>query len=148
MDERNACFFIGTRRISAAEIELVVKRLNRAIDVLVFHGITTFITFGKKGFDTLAASIILIKRETGSDLSLLLVRPCAEYLRPFKQSRSSLVDKMLSDMDKIVCITEKRDKFVSVRASTCIGYIPNKLSLLLQKKMLKNCFFINVAYVV
>ena len=145
MHGRNASFFMGRRRLEAAKIEIVVKRLNRAIDILVSNGITNFLTFGERGFDTLAASLILIKREKFNDIKLVLIRRSSAYLRPFITAPSTLPERMLFDVDRVVCISERRDTYVTKRASACIAYMPNQLGLVMRRKMLKECFLINVA---
>ena len=66
MSRSNACIFIGRRRISRKFIWVVVRRMSRAIDLLAANGVTEFISFGKNGFDLLAAALVLAKRETGT----------------------------------------------------------------------------------
>lgn len=129
-------------------MEVVVSRLSRAVDRLVLNGVTSFFTFGEKGFDTLAATVVLAKREEMSCIKLVLVRRYSEHLRPNGQTISPLAEKMLGDMDKVIYTSVRRDQFIIQNTSTCIGYVPNKLSLLLHRKVLKKCFFINMAFLV
>ncbi|MGI6577297.1 MAG: hypothetical protein ACOX1Q_04525 [Eubacteriales bacterium] len=144
----NACFFAGRRWISSKRIGVVVQRLSRAIDILAANGVTDFISFGKKGFDILAATLVLVKRESGAPIRLIMIRPCVDFLRSSSAPGRQLISKISNEADKVVYTTERVSEYVFNCAQTCLCYMPRKIDLLKNWSLLKNRFIINVAYTV
>lgn len=145
MSRSNACIFIGRRRISRKFIWVVVRRMSRAIDMLAANGVTEFISFGKNGFDLLAAALVLAKRETGTPVCLTVVRPRTDLFRLSLDPRRKLLGKVLNDADRVIYTTGKINKRSFDSASVCLCYMPGKIGPL-NRRLLKNRFVINVAY--
>jgi len=57
------------------KIDRIIKRLNDEIDMLIHQGVTNFISGGVLGFDQLAASLIIAKKELGANVRLIFALP-------------------------------------------------------------------------
>ncbi|MGD0856010.1 MAG: hypothetical protein ABSA18_09440 [Dehalococcoidia bacterium] len=62
------CCFSGHRKLPKDKIEQIVKRLDREIDSLISQGVTDFVSGGTLGFDQIAASLIIAKKEISSNI--------------------------------------------------------------------------------
>jgi len=62
--------FTGHRKLLANKIEYIIKRLSDEIENLIRQGVTDFISGGALGFDQIAASLVVAKKEMGADHSL------------------------------------------------------------------------------
>jgi len=144
---KSACVFVGRHRISPRHIEIVVKRLNSAIDTLARNGVTDFISLGKKGFDLLAAALVLARRESGMPVRLIVAMPRTDLLRLSPAPDRDLLYRILNEADKVLYTTEKPIKLVFDHASVCLCYFPGIMGLRI-RRLLKNHFVINVAYTV
>lgn len=66
MEKAKTCCFTGHRRLPKDKIEQIVIRLNQEVDNLISQGVTDFISGGALGFDQIAASLIVAKKEMGA----------------------------------------------------------------------------------
>ncbi|RYD05756.1 hypothetical protein N752_07635 [Desulforamulus aquiferis] len=72
MNKLNTCCFTGHRKLPKEKIEHIIKRLNHEIDNLISKGVTNFISGGSFGFEQVAASLIIAKKEMGRGVRLIL----------------------------------------------------------------------------
>lgn len=64
-EQKKTCCFTGHRKLPANKIQNILINLDREIEALIASGITDFVSGGALGFDQTAASLILVKKETG-----------------------------------------------------------------------------------
>ena len=64
-DKKYTCCFTGHRKLPKERIEHIIKRLDQEVDNLISQGVTDFISGGALGFDQIAASLIVAKKEMG-----------------------------------------------------------------------------------
>ena len=72
------CAFTGHRYIPGEIRQNLKNALQKAIAEHISRGITTFISGGALGFDTLAAQCVLQAREKNSNVSLVMMLPCRD----------------------------------------------------------------------
>ena len=58
------------------KIESIVKRLDMAINGFIEKGSTDFISVGAIGFDLIAVSLIITKKDLGLNVRLVFALPC------------------------------------------------------------------------
>ena len=73
--QENICCFTGHRYLPPEKIEQIVMNLDREIEKLIGDGVTNFISGGALGFDQMAASLILAKKEMGKQIRLIFALP-------------------------------------------------------------------------
>lgn len=64
--KENICCLTGHRKLAKYRIDGIIKRLNQEIDNLINKGVTDFISGGAIGFDLIAASLVIAKKEMGN----------------------------------------------------------------------------------
>lgn len=72
IEKAKTCCFTGHRRLPKDKIEHIIIRLNQEVDNLISQGVTNFISGGVLGFDQIAASLIVAKKEMGYNVRLIL----------------------------------------------------------------------------
>lgn len=130
------CFFIGDRFIDEKNIDHVLKRLNEEIDALIEKGVTNFISCAQVGFDMIAASMVLAKREMGQAIRLILMVDRFDRETIWSEERKRLHDKLFCEADEVHFVDhhdtndmiKKRLEVVTKRANYCIYRLNNSLS--------------------
>ena len=116
------CCFTGHRLLPESEIAAIRLKLSGIIETLFEAGVTTFITGGAKGFDTLAAETVLAATEYHPGIQLWVVLPYSgirgdsTYL-----SQADRID-MLSEAYYRGCM-HTRNRFMVEHAAYCISYL-------------------------
>ena len=86
---------------------------------------------GALGFDTLAAQTVLRLRETYPEIRLILVLPCRNQTRGWKQDDVAEYDRIIKAADKVTYTSEqyysgcmhKRNRHLVDSSSLCICYL-------------------------
>lgn len=104
-----ACCFTGHRKIPADKVESIVKNLDREIERLISNRVTRFISGGALGFDQIAASMIIAKREMGRDIRLCFALPCKNQDEVWTDKQRALYRGLLSEADEIIYVSETYD---------------------------------------
>lgn len=129
MDKSLACCFSGHRKLPESKISHVVARLNKEIDVLIEQGITDFISGGALGFDQVAASVIVAKKEMREDIRLIFALPCKNQDERWNADQKRLYRNLIAEGDEIVYVSEdeyydgcmkKRNQYMVDRSAYCI----------------------------
>lgn len=128
IDKEHTCCFTGHRRLPKDKLESIVIHLNREIDNLITQGVTTFISGGALGFDQIAASLIIAKKEMSYDIKLIFVLPCKNQDNCWNSKQKRLYRSMLLEADEIIYTSEhysddcmkKRNQFMVDSSSYCI----------------------------
>jgi uncharacterized phage-like protein YoqJ len=122
------CCFSGHRKLPEEKIEQIVKRLGREIDSLISLGVTNFISGGALGFDLIAASLIIAKKEMGRKIRLIFILPCKDQDKFWNDENKRLYRALLAEADEIVHISEeytdgcmkKRNNYMVEQSAYCI----------------------------
>ena len=97
--KKNTCYFTGHRRLPKDKIGKIVIRLNQEVDNLIGQGVTDFISGGALGFDQIAASLIVAKKEMGHDIRLIFALPCRNQDELWNAEQKKLFYGLLGEAD-------------------------------------------------
>ena len=122
------CCFAGNRKLPAGKIESIIKRLNDEMENLIHQGVTNFISGGAVGFDMIAASLVIAKRELGYPIKLEFALPCRNQGKYWPEQQIRLYQELLNEADAIHYISneysfdsmKKRNRFMVDHADVCI----------------------------
>lgn len=122
------CCFTGHRKLPQEKIEQILIRLNQEVDNLISQGITDFISGGALGFDQLAASLIVAKKEMGNNIRLIFALPCKNQDMLWSAEQKRLYRGLLDEADEIIYVSEeytndcmkKRNQYMVDRSAYCI----------------------------
>ncbi|MCL1845296.1 MAG: DUF1273 domain-containing protein [Defluviitaleaceae bacterium] len=104
--DKTACF-TGHRILSHKKIERIIKRLHEEIDRLIQQGVTVFLSGGALGFDQIAASLIISKKEQGVDIRLNFALPCRNQDEKWTGKQKQLYRSLLNEADEIYYVSEE-----------------------------------------
>lgn len=127
-NKTKACCFTGHRRLPKDKIEQIVIRLNQEVDNLISQGVTDFISGGALGFDMIAASLIVAKKEMGNNIRLIFALPCRNQDELWNAEQKKLYHGLLGEADEIVYVSEeykdgcmkKRNQYMVDRSAYCV----------------------------
>ncbi|HMM06504.1 MAG TPA: SLOG family protein [Clostridiales bacterium] len=128
MQKSTTCCFTGHRKLPKEKIGQVIKRLYYEVEYLIERGVTTFISGGALGFDQLAASLMIAKKEMGQEIRLIFVLPCKNQEKLWSVDQKKLYHNLLIEADEIIYISEeyhegcmkKRNCFMVDHSSYCV----------------------------
>lgn len=126
--KEHTCCFTGHRKLPKETIAQMVKRLDQEIEKLVRQGVTDFISGGAIGFDQIATSLIVAKKEMGRDIRLIFALPCRNQDARWRVEQKRLYSNLLTQADEIICVSDeyhtgcikKRNEFMVDSAAYCI----------------------------
>ena len=101
-----ACF-TGHRKLPQNKIEYIITRLNDEIDWLIAQGVKEFLSGGAVGFDVIAASMVVAKKEMGAKIRLVFVLPCRNQDKYWTEEQKELYRSLLGEADEIIYISDK-----------------------------------------
>jgi len=104
---QQTCCFTGHWKLPAEKIEHIIKRLDQEIENLIHQGVTHFISGGALGFDQLAASLIIAKKEMGRDIRLIFALPCKNQDGLWNRKQKKLYRNLLAEADKVIYVSEE-----------------------------------------
>ena len=93
----------------------IVTNLDRELDALIENGVTDFMSGGALGFDQIAASLIVAKKEMGKKLRLIFALPCKNQDAHWDEKQKELYQNLLGEADEIVYVSEDYDPFCMKR---------------------------------
>lgn len=128
--EQTACF-TGHREIPLLQQLPLKKKLRRTIISSIEEGYRFFGAGGALGFDTLAAKIVLDLKKDYPDIKLILVLPCLNQTRGWKEKDIEIYENIKSQADKVVYTSEqyfrgcmqKRNRHLADNSALCINYL-------------------------
>lgn len=126
--KEQTCCFAGHRKFPIDQIEHIIKRLNQEVDKLINQGVTDFISSGALGFDQIAASLIVAKKEMGINIRLIFALLCRNQEESWNAEQKRLYRNLLAQTDEIIYISErctdecikKRNRYIVDRSAYCI----------------------------
>lgn len=125
-----ACAFSGHRTLPKNICD-IRNSLASQIEYLVSeNNITVFLSGGARGFDTLAAEVVLSLREKLPDIRLHMVLPCRDQDRYWPARDKLRYSYILSRADEIIYISEtyddacmlKRNRYLIDNSAVCLCY--------------------------
>lgn len=128
MEKTLGCCFFGQRRLPKDRIEQIVIRLDREIENLINQGVTDYIFCGGLGFDLLAASLIIAKKEMGKKIHLIFTLPFIDQDKFWSDEQRNIYRSLLGEADEIIYISEeytdgcikKRNRYMVDNSAYCI----------------------------
>lgn len=129
MKEKTACF-TGHRKIPSEELPMVKENLRKVLIECIEKGYCYFGAGGSLGFDTLAANTVLELKNIYPHIKLILVLPCKEQTKGWKQYDIDEYERIRSKADKVVYTAEhyyngcmqKRNRHLVDNSSLLICY--------------------------
>ena len=129
LKNKTACF-TGHRKIPPEELPMVKENLRKILIDCIEKGYCYFGAGGALGFDTLAAITVLELKEVYPDIRLILVLPCRNQTRGWKEIDIQKYEWIKSKADKVVYTSEhyyngcmqKRNRHLVDHSSLCICY--------------------------
>lgn len=94
------CCFTGHREIEARDIEKIRNNIRNCVIELVERGVIYFGAGGARGFDTLAAEVVLELKETFPNIRLILILPCANQTRVWSAQEKLKYEHIKRKADK------------------------------------------------
>jgi len=137
MEKLSTCCFTGHRKIPANKIQHIIERLDQEIDNLINQGVTNFISGGAVGFDQVAASLLVAKKEMGKDIRLIFALPCKNQDKLWNTDQKKLYHDLLAKADEVIYISEKeyydgcmkeRNYYMVDQSAHCICALANSRS--------------------
>lgn len=107
------------------------KRLDQTIQLLVDEGIRYFGTGGALGFDTMAAQAVLRAREHNPQIKLILVLPCKDQTRGWREKDIETYESIKKTANKVTHISVeytrdcmfKRNRHLVDNSGVCVAYL-------------------------
>ncbi|MBR5344450.1 MAG: DUF1273 family protein [Clostridia bacterium] len=113
--------------------EPIEPLLRLTLDVaegLYERGFRRFLCGGATGFDTLAASAVLILKQRRPDAQLILVFPCEDQEKSWKPHEQALYRSIREQADRVIVLADHyyngcmmtRNRFMVDHAAFCVAY--------------------------
>lgn len=124
------CCFTGHRDIAQDEKQEVKRQLERVLRSLIRKGIRYFGSGGARGFDLMAADVVLQLKKEFPHIRLIMVLPCRDQTRGWRGEDIRNYERILNQADKVVYVQEKyspgcmqkRNRHLVDHSSVCVAY--------------------------
>lgn len=134
--KEHTCCFTGHRKLPQDKIEKIVLNLAREVDNLIAQGVTDFISGGALGFDQIAASLIIAKKEMGHKIRLIFALPCKNHDKLWTDAQKRLYHGILGEANEIIyvseeytnCCMKKRNRYIVDRSAYCVCALLHSMS--------------------
>ena len=132
MDLRaKTCCFTGHRSLSHEEKLKVAVRLREIIVEQIEAGVVFYGAGGARGFDTLAAQVVLDMKKEYPQLRLILVLPCEDQTRGWRSEDIAVYEDIMRRSDKVVYVSReytpdcmhRRNRHLVDHSGTCVCYL-------------------------
>jgi uncharacterized phage-like protein YoqJ len=128
MNRKSTCCFTGHRKLSEDVMGKIIIRLDHEVESLINQGVINFISGGALGFDQLAASLVIAKKEMGRDIRLIFALSCKNQDELWNRKQKKLYRNLLAEADKVIYISEeyhegcmkKRNQYMIDHSAFCI----------------------------
>lgn len=101
MKEKTCCF-TGHREIPERDYNILKQKTKNAIVALIGKGVIYFGAGGARGFDTIAAETVLELKKDYPQIKLILVLPCPDQTRGWKEDDIRKYNIIKENADKVV----------------------------------------------
>jgi len=131
MMKNQTCCFTGHRDIPIRDRTRLKNKLITEIEKLIEKGVIFYGNGGALGFDTLAALAVLELKEKYPQIKLIMVLPCKEQDKKWREADKKMYASILNKADKIVYTSEhyhngcmhKRNEHLVNNSDFCISYV-------------------------
>lgn len=128
MNIEKTCCFTGQRKLPREKIEITIIRLNQEVEKLIDQGVTTFVSGGALGFEQVAASLIVAKKEMGRKIRLIFALSCRNQDEFWIPEQRELYRNLLAEADDVIYVSkeyqdgcmEKRNRYMVDHSAYCI----------------------------
>lgn len=128
------CCFTGHRDIAQDEKQEIKRQLERILRSLIGKGIRYFGSGGARGFDLMAADVVLQLKKEFPHIRLIMVLPCRHQTRGWRGEDVRHYDRILTQADKVVYVQEKyspgcmqkRNRHLVDNSAVCVAYCTRK----------------------
>ena len=128
--KEKTCCFTGHRVIPARVLPALAGELEQTLRRLIGEGVRYFGAGGALGFDTLAAETVLRLKGEYPDVRLILVLPCRDQTRGWKETDVRRYRDIASRADKVVYTAEhyspgcmhRRNRHLVENSSVCVAW--------------------------
>ena len=107
MSKTKTCCFTGHKQLPETKIQHIIKNLNYQIEILIYQGVTTFISGGALGFDMLAAAIVIAKKKLGYNIKLIFALPSKNQEKYWSAKQILFYKELLKEADEIIYVCEE-----------------------------------------
>ena len=130
--KEQCCCFTGHRLLSALEKENLRVLLREEIERLIGEGVTTFLSGGALGFDTLAAQEVLrLRAERPGQLALVLALPCLGQESRWAERDAAVYHGLIRNADEVIYTGDVyepgcmfvRNRYLVDRSSLCLCFL-------------------------
>ena len=126
-----SCAFTGHRVIPRADYERIKSNTVAAVRALLARGFYHFLVGGALGFDTLAARIILMLRESHPEIRLTVAVPCEGQSDGWQEADRVRYEKIIEHADRALLLSRgysrsamlKRNRYMIDNSAACIAYL-------------------------
>lgn len=130
MKEKTCCF-TGHRKVLSKDYPSVFSQTEKAVDEAIQRGYVYFGAGGALGFDTIAALVVLKLKQKHPQIRLILVLPCVNQTKGWKQEDIDTYRYIRERADKVVYVSReyqkgcmhKRNRHLVDNSSLCICYL-------------------------
>ena len=130
MKSHTACF-TGHRRIDAADLPLLSKRLEETIERVICQGVVFWGCGGAVAFDQMAGFAVLKLRENYPAIKLIMVLPCHGQESKWSEKDKEAYWRLLAAADKTVYVSDSYDSECMARrnlhlvqhSAYCVAYL-------------------------
>lgn len=134
--KEHTCCFTGHRKLPQNKIENIVLNLALEVDNLIAQGVTDFISGGALGFDQIAASLIIAKKEMGLKIRLIFALPCKNQDEFWDDEQKRLYHNILAEADETIYVSEeysngcmkKRNRYMVDHSAYCVCALLHPMS--------------------
>ena len=131
-----SCCFTGHRQIPLPELSPLTAQLDGTIKGLYRDGCRVFYAGGAMGFDTVAASRVLLFRARHPDVYLYLLLPCRDQTKGWPEAEAARFEEILSRSDGFRYVQEEyapaamtaRNRALVAAADVCVAYMRRERS--------------------
>ncbi len=129
MREKTCCF-TGHRYILENKKEEIKDKTKEEVIKLINKGVIYFGTGGAIGYDTIAAEIVLELKEIYSNIKLILILPCFDQTKGWKEKDIEKYSGIKKKADKVRVLSERyyigcmhtRNRYMVDNSAYCICY--------------------------
>ena len=127
-----SCCFTGHRKIFDKDENIIRQKITEEIEKMIDRGIVNFYCGGAIGFDTLAASTVLLLKKKHRHIRLVMALPCTDQDRHFSKRQKQLYRYIADEADEVVYTHDsthvtgcmhKRNRYMVDKCGYCICYM-------------------------
>jgi len=136
MKTNQTCCFTGHRRLPQEKLPDIVRQLEAIIENLIAQGVIYYGCGGAIGFDLLAGETVLKLKKKYLQIKLIMVLPCIEQDKQWRQSDKDRYRILLEACDKLVYVQReydggcmfKRNRHLVDCSGVCVAYLTHQQS--------------------